>query len=399
MLSKSDVPIDLFIRFFASAEINVAFLAPTETGYNKSIMDATAPIRDLLVQEKIHDFNTQKQGPENKVLITSYFVENDHIKNTIASLYRPITKNGDPRIWFKDLKKYCLPYNLLAIIAIKRELFVINLSKTSIAESLIKKGFVYDIIKEAIYQNENIAQELLHKIKEIHNMGFIKSTACGDTGVGDTLENALGLKRNNNKTPDYKGIELKSTRIEINGRIKTPTRTTLFTKVPDVGLGYREIVEQYGKIQKPKGSTTERLQLYETCRISRKNAYDLQLSISKDETDLNLIHASNKIKFVSAWHMQNLRNALIVKHKETFWVKANSKKIDNWEYFRYDTIIHTKQPNTSLLIPLLENDKITVDLAAHIIGNKWRDHGILFKIKPCDLPLLFPSPIIYDLNI
>ena len=71
MLSKSDVPIDLFIRFFASAEINVAFLVPTETGYNKSIMDATAPIRDLLVQEKIHDFNTQKQGPENKVLIIS----------------------------------------------------------------------------------------------------------------------------------------------------------------------------------------------------------------------------------------------------------------------------------------------------------------------------------------
>lgn len=51
------------------------------------------------------------------------------------------------------------------------------------------------------------AEELLEKLKEIHKRGFIPSITPGDSGVGDTLENALGIHRNNSKNPDYKGIE------------------------------------------------------------------------------------------------------------------------------------------------------------------------------------------------
>ena len=53
----------------------------------------------------------------------------------------------------------------------------------------------------------------------------------------------------------------------------------------------------------------------------------------------------------------------------------------------------------SLLAPLFEDDKITVDLAAHITDGKWRDHGVLFKMKPEDIGLLFPDPVEYDLCI
>lgn len=397
MLTKSDLLIEPFLHFFTLQGIKVAFLVPTETGYAKSIMDATTPVRDLLSQENVHYFSEQRQGPEHKVLIKSYFVENNGLLETMASLYRPLTKNGDPRIWFKDLKRYCSPYNLLAIIAINRNLYVLNLSNLSIRNSLFQKGFVYDVIDEAAYQNESIVKELLSKIRDIHNQGFIKSITFGDPGVGDTLENSLGIKRNNEKTPDYKGIELKSTRIAINGKLRQPTRNTLFTKVPDIGLTYREIVEKYGKIQIPRNSNTPRLQLYETCQIARKNAYDLQLQLEQ-ETQLNLVHTSEKINFVSGWYLQNLKETLLMKHKETFWVKAVVNKIDNWEYFRYDKIIHTKRPNSALLIELFKNNKITVDLAAHITKGHWRDHGMLFKINPCDIPLLFPEPVEYDLS-
>ncbi len=69
------------------------------------------------------------------------------------------------------------------------------------------------------------------------------------------------------------------------------------------------------------------------------------------------------------------------------------------EHFRYDKILHTKHPNTSLIAPLLETDKITVDIAAHYTTDgKWRDHGMLFKMKPQDLPLLLGTPIEYDLT-
>lgn len=399
MLAMSDVPIQDFLPAFASTGINVCFLVPTPTGYGKSIMDATAPVRELLKSEKVHDYEMQGQGPENKVLIESYFVQSNEIIETYASLYRPVTKAGDPRIWFKDLKKYCSPCNLLAIIVIKKALFVVNLSNKLIAESFLKKGYVYDIIKEAVYQDELVAKELREKIQEIHNRGFLRSITSGDPGVGDTLENALGISRNNSKNPDYKGIELKSTRLTRNGSDRTPTRNTLFTKVPDIGYTYREIVEHYGKIQTPRDSQFARLQLYETCRVSRKNAYDLQLEVDVVHDQLNLMHMEERLRFVSAWYMQKLKETLLIKHKETFWVKAISENREGCEFFRYDKIVHTKKPNASLLAPLLEEDKITIDLAAHITDGKWRDHGVLFKMNPIDIPLLFPDPIEYDLTV
>ena len=79
-------------------------------------MDATAPVRDLLREQNIHDYTTQLQGPENKVLIQTFFVNQNNCDETSASLYRPVTKKGDPRIWFHNLKKYCNPCNLLALV-------------------------------------------------------------------------------------------------------------------------------------------------------------------------------------------------------------------------------------------------------------------------------------------
>lgn len=398
MLAKIDTPIEGFLPFFASTGLTVAFLVPTETGYKKSIMDATASVRHLLLNEKIHDYETQLQGPENKKLVDSYFVTSNGVIQSSASLYRPVTKKGDPRIWFSKLKKYCKPYNLLALIVLDNKIFVFNLSNPQIAISVLNKGFAYDIIQEGINKSRAISNELLAKIRAIHRLGFIQSVTRGDPGVGDTLEHALGIERNNNKKPDYKGIELKAKRINQ----KSKTRNTLFTQVPDEGLSYRQIVEKYGKWQTPKNSKEpKRLQLYETFRVSRPNAYDLQLAIEEEKDRLDIIHA-NKEKsttaFVSAWYISHLKSRLEEKHNETFWVKATSDFVGKTEYFRYDEVIHTHKPNTSLIVPLLEKDKITVDLAAHFKPDgKWRDHGVLFKMMPDDLPLLFGEPLHYIL--
>ena len=400
MLAMSDVNIEQFFSVFANTGASVAFLVPTPTGYGKSIMDAIGAVRDLLKESGVHNYDCQAQGPENKVIIESYFVYPDHLVNTSASLYRPVTKKGDPRIWFSNLKKYCVPCNLLAIIVIEKSLYVINLSNPEVANSLYTRAYVYDLLLEAAHKDNHIAEELKAKIQAIHNQGFLPSITSGDPGVGDTLEHALGISRNNSKAPDYKGIELKTTRLTRNGSSRATTRTTLFTKVPDEGMTYREIIDNYGKVQIPRGSTLARLQLYETFRVSRPNAYDLVLEVDSNNDKLKIMHQQERLrKYVSAWHMNNLRNALLIKHHETFWVKALSENRNGQEYFRYDKILHTKNPNVSLIGPLLEADKITVDLAAHYKPDgKWRDHGILFKMAPEDLPLLLGEPTEYDLT-
>lgn len=48
MLAMTDTPIESFLPVFASTGIPVAFLVPTPTGFGKSIMDAIAPVRNLL---------------------------------------------------------------------------------------------------------------------------------------------------------------------------------------------------------------------------------------------------------------------------------------------------------------------------------------------------------------
>lgn len=165
MLAMSDTPIAQFIPYFAKASVPVAFLVPTPTGYEKSIMDATAPIRQLLFDAQVHDYEAQEQGPSNKVLIPAHFVNYSDVTDSVASLYRPVTKKGDPRIWFSNLRKYCSPCNLLAIVVINKELYVFNLSKPEIAAGIQYNGFAASIIQEAAHQERAIAEELLGKLR------------------------------------------------------------------------------------------------------------------------------------------------------------------------------------------------------------------------------------------
>ena len=195
MLAMSDVNIEQFFPVFAKTGVPVAFLVPTPTGYGKSIMDATGPVRELLKNAMLHDYEAQGQGPEHKVMVESYFVYPDHTRETAASLYRPVTKKGDPRIWFKNLRSYCSPCNLLALITIENRIYVINLSNSMITSSLWRKGYVYDILLEAAHKDQLVAHELLQKIQAIHNQGFLPSITPGDPGVGDTREHALGIEQ------------------------------------------------------------------------------------------------------------------------------------------------------------------------------------------------------------
>ena len=403
MLSMADVSIEAFLPVFASTGAKVAFLSPTPTGYEKSIMDAIGDVRVLLKETGIHNYEVQGQGPANKVMIDSFFVMPDGLIETAASLYRPVTKKGDPRIWFSDLRRYCSPRNLLALIINDKKIYVINLSNPAIANSLLSHGFVFDVIKQSVYESEMIARELLDKIIQIYKQGFLPTITPGDPGVGDTLENALGIRRNNIAAPDYKGIELKATRLTRGGSRRPTTRVNLFSKVPEGGMTYAEIVRAYGKWVFNEKKQERRLSLENTTYCSKPNSHGLILDVDSNNDLLHLCHLDDAAvrRKVSFWHLTSLRQQLLIKHHETFWVYAESINRDGVEWFRYNKIIRTKNPNDSLFGALIESDKIMVDLVAHIsesTPNKCRDHGMLFKMWPTDLPLLFGEPEEYDLT-
>ncbi|MBU1487108.1 hypothetical protein KKH56_03545 [bacterium] len=68
--------------------------------------------------------------------------------------------------------------------------------------------------------------ELLERLKAIKEMGFIKTHRAGNTGIGKTLEDLLGITENNIPGPNATMIELKSARRDMGSML------TLFTKSP-----------------------------------------------------------------------------------------------------------------------------------------------------------------------
>jgi hypothetical protein len=202
------------IELLTNNSIELVLIEPTETGLEKSILDATGPVRSFLREKNLHDYEAQKQGPDNKIQVSAYLVEYDRLLQSVASLYRPVTKKGDPRIWFKGLGNYAKPNDILGVIEFDRKLYVVNLTRIDI-QKLVGDAAInplQDLIREIKQVSNKVADELLLLLRRIALSGPIPALLNADTAIGRTLEMLLGIDINSSKKPDYKGIELKSFR-------------------------------------------------------------------------------------------------------------------------------------------------------------------------------------------
>ena len=254
-------------------QVSLTLIEPTETGLKKSIMDATGSVRSYLKSENIHDYELQQQGTESKVMTPAIIHTGFKTINSQASLYRPSTKKGDPRIWFYSLTKVADPNDIIAITFYNDSFQVFNLTKLDIRE-LINSSILnpFQELINAINTTENeVAFELLEMLRKIANAGPIPSMVDADTSVGRTLETALGIDINSSKQPDYKGIELKSFR---NSRTN---RKNLFAQVPDWKLSKfkssSEILDNFGYERE------EDFKLYCTVSAITRNSQGLNLRI------------------------------------------------------------------------------------------------------------------------
>lgn len=380
-----------YLELFSELDIKLCFLYMTKTAFDKSIIDATIPVTNFLKENSLHDYTNQKQGPENTKVIESKIILDNELISFNTSLYRPITKKGDNRIWFRDLKTKLTqeqfgPDSFIGITFCENKLYIFNLNDEKVIESLIKKEFVYNILQRISNKQNSIANELLMKIKNIYDEGFIQTTVNGDTGIGMTLENKLGIEPNSSRNPDYKGIEIKSYRV--GEKQKALNRSNLFSKVPDWrNSNYhssKELLDEFGYID-----NKNRIGINCTLKCNEPNSKGFYLNIDKNENKLHVLHEDEN---VVEWDLEVLHESLNKKHHETFWVEAESRKIEGIEYFKYQKIIHTKNPQTSLFDLLLESGVITVDFVMHIKENgSARDHGYLFKISKDNLNKLFPK--------
>lgn len=114
------------LTFLTQNSIECTLVQITATGYKKSILDATEPMRQYFKSIGVHDYSLQAQGQENKVTIPSVILNKETAYPTTTSLYRPETKKGDPRIWPSNLKKHCQPNDIFIIIYHEEKLHFIS---------------------------------------------------------------------------------------------------------------------------------------------------------------------------------------------------------------------------------------------------------------------------------
>lgn len=398
MLEKSDFAITEAIRFFNAYSVEATYLVPTVIGLGKSIMDATSPFRLYLKEKSIHNYEGQRQGPEGKKTVETFFVTETNLIRTTASLYRPQAKgkDGDPRIWFSKLPSYASPNNLLGIVAFDNALYVINLSNQNVLQSANDQcSPLSRLLKKVNTNQSSVSDELLAKLREVADRGWIKTVTTGDTGIGATLEYCLGIQINSSKKPDYKGIELKTKRIS---GLRATTRTSLFAQVPDWTISNlknsAQILDTYGY---NRGDVKK---LYCTVKATAPNSQGLILRVDEPKDILQERYESiDGSKEVVSWKFEVLRNRLLTKHNETFWVGASTSKIGGFEHFHYKNVLHTRVPFASNFHTLFQEGFITLDhLIKRDVSGRVVEKGPLFKINPSDLGLLFPPPIRFDLT-
>ena len=392
MRQLSEIEIDR-IKILTENSVELCLIEPTETGLQKSIMDATGYVRNFLKSKKIHDFTLQNQGQESKIQITSKLITSSNLENSVASLYRPNTKNGDPRIWFKGLVNYSKANDVLGIIEFEEILYVLNITRIDLSQLLNSSTTnpLKELVNEINHTSNEVAEELLILLNKISSRGPVPAMLKADTAIGRTLETLLGIDINSSKKPDYKGIELKSY------RDKKGNRKNLFAQVPDWNLSKfkssAEILNNFGY------NRGDDFKLY--CTVSALVRNSQGLTLKMDSKINQLLENSDKshIGDFIAWNLDTLHNRLLEKHNETFWIAADSIMINNLEHFQFKKVEHTKKPIVTQFDILLEQGIITLD---HLIKRKPTgsvvEKGPIFKIKPNSLDLLFPPSQSYHLT-
>lgn len=356
----------------------------TETGLRKSILDSTEPMRRVFRDSGFHDYASQSKGTNNKVHRRSIVLGSLANEEVDMSLYRPTTKNGDPRFWLSRFHRFASPDDACAVFVHEGVAYVLNLTQSSLAEDVASGVSTpcRDFLESLANVANSIADELIGRLRDIANAGPLRAVCDGDTAIGRSIETALGIKINSSTKPDYNGIELKSSR---SYKVRDP----LFGCVPDWHLSALksslEILDRFGYVD-GKGIFAFR------CTVSSNqfNPNGLILKLDDAANLLRELYNASPHEDICVWDLSRLHKRLTAKHNETFWIKADAMVINGVEHFLLRSALHTSKPSCEQFDRLLGDGSITVDHMSEEVRTEHRgqvrrtcyEKGPAFKVRP-----------------
>lgn len=222
----------------------------------------------------------------------------------------------------------------------------------------------------------------------------MRGVGTGDTSVGMTMLQQIGLAYSSVAKPNFKGIVVTARR---GTKSKDVNRVNLFAKVPDWELSAckssREILQKCGYAR------NEEMKLYCTVKARLPNAQGLFLELDLGSRLLleNRVTDSNRAQPIATWRLSELEKKLQDAHAESAWVTAVPIVRGNEEWFHFRYVTFTSAPRVHELASLLEQGTITLDHLISASRGKVVEKGPLFKIKPENVNSLFPRSATIDL--
>lgn len=246
---------------------------------------------------------------------------------------------------------------------------------------------------------------LISKLREISAMGFVPNTRRGNAGgIGNTLEDLLGIKENNLPIPNAAEWELKaqhlnSTSLTTLFHIEPSPRAIRFVPqvlLPKYGWAHQEDGRKY-----LKGEMSFRQTIHGQSRSDRGfkvviDRKERKILISFDAKSADLRHKTwvksvkkrvglGELNPQPYWGFDDLEHKAGTKLLNAFYVQAEVKIARKKEYYHYMKVMMLQKFSFKGFLKALEEGKILVDFDARTGHN----HGTKFRMRQDCLPMLY----------
>ncbi len=255
--------------------------------------------------------------------------------------------------------------------------------------------------KPLIYTKES----LIKRLKEISEMGWIPNARKGNSGgIGNTLEDLLGIKENNLPIPNAAEWELKTQ------RLNSSSLTTLFHIDPSpraMGFVSQILLPKYGwKHQEsgkkyPVGEMSFRQTIHALSPSDRGfkvivDRGERKILVSFNSGSVDIRHTSwlndvkknigiDELEPQPYWGFDDLEHKAGTKLLNAFYVQAEVKKEGNKEFYHYKKVMMLQKFSFEGFLKAIEEGIILIDFDARSGHN----HGTKFRMRQNNLPLLY----------
>ena len=252
-----------------------------------------------------------------------------------------------------------------------------------------------------IYTKDSLIKEL----KEISEHGWIENARHGNQGgIGNTLEDLLGIEENNLPIPNAAEWELKTQ------RLNTTSLTTLFHTEPSpraVKFVPRVLLLKYGWAHKGAGKKYPKKEMSFRQTIHGLSPSDRGFQVVIDRQNSKVLISFDKSKVAHKhskwlkqvqkrvglgqldpqpyWGFDDLSNKAGTKLLNCFYVQAEVKKEGIKEFYKYSKVMMLQKFNFDGFLNQIEKGNILVDFDARTGHN----HGTKFRMRQNCLPELY----------